>query len=463
LKKKLWGGRFSKDTDKLVEDFHSSISFDKRLYYWDIQGSIAHARMLGDCGIITQEEAQKIIQGLKEILEEIEAGKVEFDVSAEDIHMNIELLLTEKIGDVGKKLHTGRSRNDQVALDTRLYLRAEIDNIKQLLGKLLIALLDLAEEHLETVMPGYTHLQRAQPVTFAHHLMAYFQMFLRDLERLEDCQKRVNVSPLGAGALGGTTFPLDREQVAFELGFSQVCSNSMDAVSDRDFVIEFLGVSAIIMMHLSRFCEELIFWASQEVQFVQMDDAYSTGSSIMPQKKNPDVAELIRGKTGRVYGNLMAMLTVMKGLPLAYNKDMQEDKERLFDTVDTLKKCLLVFTPMLTTMQINREKMMAASKGGFTNATDLADYLARKGLPFRDAHEIVGKLVAYCLNEDKNLDDLSLEEFQEFSPLIEEDVYDAISVISCVKKRQTIGGPAPEQVKKSIAEGREKIRDYGFC
>lgn len=463
LKEKLWGGRFSKNTDKLVEDFHSSISFDKRLYYWDIQGSIAHARMLGDRGIITQEEAQKIIQGLKEILEEIEAGRVEFDVSAEDIHMNIELLLTEKIGDMGKKLHTGRSRNDQVALDTRLYLRAEIVNIEELLGKLLTTLLDLAEKHIDTVMPGYTHLQRAQPVTFAHHLMAYFQMFLRDFERLDDCQKRVNVSPLGAGALVGTTFPLDREQVAFELGFSQVSSNSMDAVSDRDFVIEFLGASAIIMMHLSRFSEELIFWASQEVQFVQMDDAYSTGSSIMPQKKNPDVAELIRGKTGRVYGNLMAMLTIMKGLPLAYNKDMQEDKERLFDTVDTLKKCLLVFTPMLTTMQINKEKMLAASKGGFTNATDLADYLVRKGLPFRDAHEVVGKLVAYCLNKGKNLDDLSLEELQGFCPLVKEDVYEAISVFNCVKKRQVIGGPAPEQVKKSIAEGREKIRAYGFC
>ncbi|NLW25091.1 MAG: argininosuccinate lyase [Clostridia bacterium] len=455
--KKLWGGRFSKNTDELVEDFHSSISFDKRLYYWDIKGSIAHARMLGKQGIITQEEAQKIIRGLEEILKDIEAGKVEFDVSAEDIHMNIEVLLTQKIGAVGKKLHTGRSRNDQVALDTRLYLREEIDNLRELLKKLLAALLELAEKHLDTVLPGYTHLQRAQPVTLAHHLMAYFQMFSRDLERLADCQKRVNVLPLGAGALAGTTFPLDREQVARELGFSSVSLNSMDAVSDRDFVLEFLGAASIIMMHFSRFCEELIFWSSQEVQFIEIDDAYSTGSSIMPQKKNPDVAELIRGKTGRVYGNLMAMLTIMKGLPLAYNKDMQEDKERLFDTVDTLKKCLLVFTPMLVTMQVNKEKMLEASKGGFTNATDLADYLVKKGLPFRDAHEVVGKLVAYCLSNTKNLDDLTLEEFQGFSPLIKEDVYEAISVFTCVEKRQVTGGPAPEQVKKAIIEGKKLL------
>ena len=413
--------------------------------------------MLGKQGIITQEEAQKIIRGLEEILKDIEAGKVEFDVSAEDIHMNIEVLLTQKIGAVGKKLHTGRSRNDQVALDTRLYLREEIDNLRELLKKLLAALLELAEKHLDTVLPGYTHLQRAQPVTLAHHLMAYFQMFSRDLERLADCQKRVNVLPLGAGALAGTTFPLDREQVARELGFSSVSLNSMDAVSDRDFVLEFLGAASIIMMHFSRFCEELIFWSSQEVQFIEIDDAYSTGSSIMPQKKNPDVAELIRGKTGRVYGNLMAMLTIMKGLPLAYNKDMQEDKERLFDTVDTLKKCLLVFTPMLVTMQVNKEKMLEASKGGFTNATDLADYLVKKGLPFRDAHEVVGKLVAYCLSNTKNLDDLTLEEFQGFSPLIKEDVYEAISVFTCVEKRQVTGGPAPEQVKKAIIEGKKLL------
>lgn len=456
--KKLWGGRFSKNTDKLVEDFHSSISFDKRLYYWDIKGSIAHARMLGDAGIISQEDSQKIIQGLEEILAEIEAGQVEFDPGAEDIHMNVEVLLIKKIGDTGKKLHTGRSRNDQVALDTRLYLRAEIDIIQCLLKELLNTLLDLAEKHLETVMPGYTHLQRAQPITFAHHLMAYFQMFMRDKERLTDCYKRLNYSPLGSGALAGTTFPLKREQVAKELGFSGITLNSLDGVSDRDYVIEFISYASIIMMHLSRFCEELIFWSSQEVQFIDMDDAYSTGSSIMPQKKNPDVAELVRGKTGRVYGNLMAMLTVMKGLPLAYNKDMQEDKEGLFDTVDTLKKSLLVFSPMLATMKVNKENMLTASKGGFTNATDLADYLVKKGLPFRDAHEVVGKLVAYCLSKNTSLDDLTLEELQGFSPLIQEDVYEEISVYTCVSKRNIPGGPAPEQVKAAIEAGRALLK-----
>ncbi|NLT93945.1 MAG: argininosuccinate lyase [Clostridia bacterium] len=458
--KKLWGGRFSKNTDKLVEDFHSSISFDKRLYYWDIQGSIAHARMLGDAGIIPKEDSRKIIEGLEEILEEIEAGQVEFDLSAEDIHMNVEVLLIKKIGDTGKKLHTGRSRNDQVALDTRLYLRAEIETIQGLLQELLNTLLDLAEKHLETVMPGYTHLQRAQPITFAHHLMAYFQMFVRDRERLADCCKRLNYSPLGSGALAGTTFPLNREQVAQELGFAGITMNSLDGVSDRDYVIEFTSCASIIMMHLSRFCEELIFWSSQEVQFIDLDDAYSTGSSIMPQKKNPDVAELVRGKTGRVYGNLMAILTVMKGLPLAYNKDMQEDKEGLFDTVDTLKKSLLVFSPMLATMKVNKENMLAASKGGFTNATDLADYLVKKGLPFRDAHEVVGKLVAYCLSKNTSLDDLTLEELQGFSPLIKEDVYQEISVYTCVNKRNIPGGPAPEQVKLAIEAGRKTIKSF---
>jgi argininosuccinate lyase len=460
--KKLWGGRFSKNTDKLVEDFHSSISFDQRLYYWDIKGSIAHARMLGDAGIIPQEDSQKIIKGLEEILAEIEAGQVEFDLSAEDIHMNVEVLLIKKIGDAGKKLHTGRSRNDQVALDTRLYLRAEIETIQDLLKELLNTLLDLADKHLETVMPGYTHLQRAQPITFAHHLMAYFQMFMRDKERLTDCYKRLNYSPLGSGALAGTTFPLKREQVARELSFTGITLNSLDGVSDRDYVIEFMSCASIIMMHLSRFCEELIFWSSQEVQFIDMDDAYSTGSSIMPQKKNPDAAELVRGKTGRVYGNLMAMLTVMKGLPLAYNKDMQEDKEGLFDTVDTLKKSLLVFSPMLATMKVNKEKMLTASKGGFTNATDLADYLVKKGLPFRDAHEVVGKLVAYCLSKNTSLDDLTLEELQGFSPLIQEDVYQEISVLTCVSKRNIPGGPAPEQVKSVIDVGRAWLKKcYG--
>lgn len=455
--KKLWGGRFSKNTDKLVEDFHSSISFDKRLYYWDIKGSMAHARMLGDTGIITQGEAQLIIKGLEEILEEIEKGQIEFDLGAEDIHMNIEVLLIKKIGDTGKKLHTGRSRNDQVALDARLYLRAEAEEIGHMLKELLETLLNLAQKHLMTIMPGYTHLQRAQPISLAHHLLAYFQMFLRDANRLQDCVKRINISPLGSGALAGTTFPLDRSQVAKELGFADITMNSIDGVSDRDYQIEFMSFASLVMMHLSRFCEELIFWSSQEVQFIEMDDGYSTGSSIMPQKKNPDVAELIRGKTGRVYGNLMALLTVMKGLPLAYNKDMQEDKEALFDTVDTIKKCLIVFIPMLATMKINKDKMLKASQGGFTNATDLADYLVKKGLPFRDAHEVVGKLVAYCLGAGKSLEHLSLEEFEEFSPLIGEDVYQEISVETCVKKRNIIGGPAPEQVQWAIAEGKKKI------
>ncbi|MFZ7104360.1 MAG: argininosuccinate lyase [Peptococcaceae bacterium] len=455
--KKLWGGRFSKNTDKLVEDFHSSISFDKRLYYWDIKGSQAHARMLGDAGIISQEEAQLMIRGLNDILEEIEAGQVEFDLAAEDIHMNVEALLIKKIGDTGKKVHTGRSRNDQVALDTRLYLRAEAEEIQGLLKELLQTLLNLAEAHLETIMPGYTHLQRAQPISFGHHLLAYFQMFYRDLERLQDCRKRINISPLGSGALAGTTFALNRKQVAEELGLAGITLNSIDGVSDRDYQLEFISFASLVMMHLSRFCEELIFWSAQEVQFVDMDDAYSTGSSMMPQKKNPDVAELIRGKTGRVYGNLMALLTVMKGLPLAYNKDMQEDKEALFDTVDTIKKCLIVFTPMLAAMQINKDNMLNASQSGFTNATDLADYLVKKGLPFRDAHEAVGKLVAYCLSNNKSLDDLSLAEFQSFNPLITEDVYHEISVYTCVKKRNIIGGPAPEQVQAVIEDGKKKI------
>lgn len=455
---KLWGGRFSKSTDKLVEDFHSSISFDQNLYYWDIKGSIAHARMLGDVGVINPAEAKQIIAGLEDILKDIEAGKIQFDISAEDIHMNIEILLTERIGAVGKKLHTGRSRNDQVALDIRLYLRAEIEIITQQIKELLETILNLAEEHLVTVMPGYTHLQRAQPVTLAHHLMAYFAMLQRDLDRLLDCQKRVNICPLGSGALAGTTFPLDREQVAKKLGFSDITYNSIDGVSDRDFVIEFAGCASLIMMHLSRFCEELILWSSQEFKFIEMDDAYSTGSSIMPQKKNPDVAELIRGKTGRVYGNLVAILTTMKSLPLAYNKDMQEDKEGLFDTVDTVKKCLLVFTPMLKSITINKEKMLEAAKGGFTNATDLADYLVKKGLPFRDAHEVSGKLVAYCLKINKSLDVLSLEELQQFSKMIEEDIYQAIDVLNCVDNRKVIGGPAKEQVQFSIEKGRAYLR-----
>lgn len=451
---KLWGGRFQKETDRLVEDFHSSISFDQRLARQDIRGSIAHARMLGKQGIISPEEADKIITGLQSILADIEGGKVEFEIGAEDIHMNIEKLLTERIGDVGRKLHTARSRNDQVALDIRIYLKQEIREIEALLVTLQETLLEMAEKHLYTIMPGYTHLQRAQPITFGHHLMAYFQMFKRDIERMQDCFRRTDVMPLGSGALAGTTFHLDRQAVAAELDFSAISENSLDGVSDRDFAIEFCAAAAILMMHMSRFCEEIILWASAEFQFIELDDAYSTGSSIMPQKKNPDVAELIRGKTGRVYGDLMALLTVMKSLPLAYNKDMQEDKEALFDAIDTVKGCLLVFTPMVETMRVNREVMARAASGGFTNATEVADYLAKKGVPFRKAHEIVGRLVLGCLEKGKSLDQLTVAEYKEASPLIEEDIYDAINIEKCVAARKVSGGPAPEAVLESIKSGR---------
>lgn len=449
---KLWGGRFAKATDKVVEDFHSSISFDQRLYKQDIHGSIAHATMLGKVGVITPEEVDTIVKGLQEILAGIEAGKVEFEVGAEDIHMNVEKLLTERIGEVGKKLHTARSRNDQVALDVRMYLKVEIEDTARLLKNLQKTLLDLAGEHLDTVMPGYTHLQRAQPITLAHHLLAYFQMFQRDLGRLRDCYKRTNVLPLGSGALAGTTFPLDREFVAGQLGFAVITDNSLDGVSDRDFAIEFAAAASLIMMHLSRFSEELILWSSAEFGFVEMDDAYSTGSSIMPQKKNPDVAELVRGKTGRVYGDLMALLTVMKSLPLAYNKDMQEDKEALFDAIDTVKGCLLVFTPMVATLKVKKEAMRQATKGGFANATDMADYLAKKGVPFRTAHEIVGKAVLYCTTHGKDLEDLSLAEYKDFSPVFQEDIYQTISIDECVRARKVPGGPAPEAVQAAIAK-----------
>jgi argininosuccinate lyase len=447
---KLWGGRFEKSTDALVEDFHSSISFDQRMYKQDIQGSIAHARMLGEIGVLTRTESEQIIKGLEEILVDIQAGKIEFEVGAEDIHMNIEKLLTERVGTVGKKVHTGRSRNDQVALDLRLFLREEIDQTKDLLIELLRTILKLAKEHQETWMPGYTHLQKAQPITFAHHMMAYAQMFLRDLDRLKDTRKRLNRSPLGSGALAGTTFPLKREQVALELGFDGVTLNSLDGVSDRDFALEFLSAASILMMHLSRLCEELVLWSSGEFQFVTMDDGYSTGSSIMPQKKNPDVAELVRGKTGRVYGDLIALLTVMKGLPLAYNKDMQEDKEQVFDAVDTIKKSLLVVEPMLRTMKINQSAMAQGAKGGFTNATDLADYLAKKSVPFREAHEIVGRLVLHCSKRGCGLEDLTLEEFQEFSTVFEDDLFESIGIEYCVRHRNLTGGPAPESVAEAI-------------
>ncbi|TGE33145.1 argininosuccinate lyase [Desulfosporosinus sp. Sb-LF] len=454
---KLWGGRFEKTTDALVEDFHSSIRFDQRLYKQDIQGSIAHARMLGSVGVISEDEANHLIEGLKGILEDIQAGNVEFEIGAEDIHMNIEKLLTERIGSVGKKLHTGRSRNDQVALDLRLYLREEIDQTKFLVNKLLQTLLGLAEEHLETWMPGYTHMQKAQPITFAHHMMAYVQMFLRDLGRLKDTRKRLNSSPLGSGAMAGTTFPLDREKVAMELGFDGVTLNSLDGVSDRDFAIEFLAGASILMMHLSRLCEELVLWSSGEFQFISMDDGYSTGSSIMPQKKNPDVAELVRGKTGRVYGDLMALLTVMKGLPLAYNKDMQEDKEQVFDAVDTIQKCLLVVEPMLRTMQIHRDTLAWGAKGGFTNATDLADYLAKKGVPFREAHELVGRIVLHCSKQGIGLEELGLSDYQELSSVFEEDLFEAIGIEYCVRNRKITGGPSPETVAEGIRVSREML------
>ena len=454
---KLWGGRFQKNTDKKVDDFNSSIRFDKRMYKQDINGSIAHATMLGKQEIISKDDSEKIVKGLKEILSEIEQGKVEFLVDAEDIHMNIEKLLTEKIGQAGKRLHTGRSRNDQVALDIRMYLMDETSNIHCMLVNLLEVLINIAKENIKTIMPGYTHLQKAQPITFAHHTMAYFEMFKRDIERLEDCRKRMNVLPLGSGALAGTTYPLDRYFVAQELGFSDVTKNSLDGVSDRDFVIELAGVLSIIMMHMSRFCEELILWSSHEFSFIEMDDAYSTGSSIMPQKKNPDVAELIRGKTGRVYGPLIGLLTTMKGLPVAYNKDMQEDKEPIFDSIDTIKLCLPVFCDMLSTMKVNKDNMLKGAKGGFTNATDLADYLVKKGMPFREAHGVSGRMVYYCIEKGINLDDLSIDKMREFSDIIDEDIYDAISMDVCVNGRNIVGGPSEEMVKKAICDAKNYI------
>lgn len=447
---KAWSGRFQKETASLVDSFHSSISFDCRLAEEDIRGSIAHATMLGDTGIISKADSERIIIGLKRILEKVKADQIIWDQTAEDIHMNIEKLLIQEIGELGKKLHTARSRNDQVALDSRLYLRTEIVALQKMLRELFQVLWKIAEREKETIMPGYTHLQRAQPVLFGHHLMAYFEMFRRDYERLEDSLKRVTVSPLGSGALAGTGFPINRDQVAAALDFPRVAANSIDGVSDRDFVAEFIFNASLIMMHLSRFCEELVLWSSMEFGFVEMDDAYSTGSSIMPQKKNPDVAELIRGKTGRVYGDLIAILTVMKGLPLAYNKDMQEDKEALFDAVDTLKGCLTIFIPMLDTMAVNRERMYEATKDGFLNATDLADYLVGKGLPFRTAHGIVGKLVKHCIDNHKRLESLSLEEFKAESSLIGEDIYEILKIENVVQVRNSYGGTSFDQVKLEL-------------
>jgi len=447
---KLWGGRFAKDTNESVDDFHSSIRFDERLYKQDIQGSLAHVTMLGKQGIIPIEDAEAIQVGLNEILLDIEAGQVEFEISAEDIHMNIEKLLIEKIGEVGKKLHTGRSRNDQVALDMRMYIKEELTNIDQLLKHLQQVIITLAKENLDTIMPGYTHLQKAQPITFAHHIMAYFEMFKRDRDRLTDCYKRTNVSPLGSGALATTTYPLDREYTKELLNFDSICLNSLDGVSDRDYIIELLGILSTIMMHLSRFSEEIVLWCTNEFQFIELDDAYSTGSSIMPQKKNPDIAELVRGKTGRVYGSLMGFLTVMKSLPLTYNKDMQEDKEMTFDAIDTVKMSLPIFSDMLATITVNKDKMYHGAGGGFTNATDAADYLVKKGMAFRDAHEVLGKLVLYCVTNDKTLEGLSLDEYKAISTVFEDDVYEAISLETCVNKRAIIGGPARSMMEAVI-------------
>lgn len=452
---KLWGGRFSKNTDSEVNDFNSSIRFDSRMYRQDIEGSIAHATMLGKTGVISEDDSKLIVKTLGEILDDINAGNVEFTEDAEDIHMNIETILISRIGDVGKRLHTGRSRNDQVALDIRMYLKDEIKEIRKMLISLERTLLGAAKDNIDTVMPGYTHLQKAQPITLSHHAMAYFEMFKRDIGRLDDCCKRTNIMPLGSGALAGTTYPLDREMVCNLLGFDSVTLNSLDGVSDRDFVIELASALSICIMHLSRYCEELILWNTNEFSFIEMDDSCSTGSSIMPQKKNPDVAELIRGKSGRVYGDLISILTVMKGIPLAYNKDMQEDKECIFDAVDTLKLCIPVFEKMISTMKINKEKMRAGASGGFTNATDAADYLVKKGMPFRQAHEVIGKMVLYAINNNKSLEKFTLDEFKACSDIIENDIYDAISLDTCVSERKTIGAPSKDAVLYSIEKGEE--------
>ena len=456
---KLWGGRFQKSTDKKVDDFNSSIRFDKRMYKQDIKGSIAHATMLGRQNIIPKEDSDKIVAELKNILKDIEDGKVEFEIDAEDIHMNIEKILIERIGDAGKRLHTGRSRNDEVALDMRLYTRARVAEIDGLLKKLLEAILDTMENNLDTYMPGFTHLQKAQPITLAHHYGAYFEMFKRDRQRLSDIYKRMNYCPLGAGALAGTTYPLDREYTARLLHFEGPTLNSIDSVADRDYLIEFLSALSTIMMHLSRFSEEIIIWNSNEYQFVELDDAYSTGSSIMPQKKNPDIAELVRGKTGRVYGALMALLTTMKGLPLAYNKDMQEDKEMAFDAMDTAADCITLFTGMIQTMKFRKDRMAKSAMNGFTNATDAADYLVGKGVPFRDAHGIIGRLVLYCIEKDTSIDALSLEELRSISDKFDEDIYDAISLKTCVEKRLTIGAPGEKMMKQVIEKNKEYLKN----
>ena len=448
---KMWTGRFQKETDAVVNDFNSSVMFDCRMYAEDIQGSIAHATMLGRQGIIPQDDVQKIIEGLQGILADIEAGKIHFSPELyEDIHMANEQLLTERIGDAGKRLHTARSRNDQVALDMRLYVRREIKEIRALVLDFMHALCEVAAKHTETVMPGYTHLQRAQPITFAHHLMAYANMLKRDVRRLDDCLSGMDALPLGSGALAGTTYPINRAFVAEQLGFSAVMDNSLDGVSDRDYCIELCADLSILMMHLSRLSEEVIAWCSWEFKFIELDDAYSTGSSIMPQKKNPDICELIRGKTGRVYGALTTLLTFMKAIPLAYNKDMQEDKEATFDAIDTVKNCLRVIAPMFRTMTVLTENMKNAAKRGFINATDCADYLTKKGMPFRDAYKATGTLVHYCIEHNKTLDTLSLDEYKAVTPMFEDDVYHAIDLSTCVRERRSIGGPAPDEVARQL-------------
>ena len=454
---KMWEGRFSKKLDSRVNDFNSSVSFDCRMYREDITGSVAHAAMLGKCGIIEKHEADLICKTLKEILRDIESGSLQIDPEAEDIHMFVERVLTERIGETGKRLHTSRSRNDQVALDIRMYLKKEISEIKTCILKLENILCKIAGENTETVMPGYTHLQRAQPVTLGHYMMAYAQMFERDIQRLDETYARTNVMPLGSCALAATTYPIDRFYVAEQLGFDYVTENSMDGVSDRDFVVELAGCLSIIMMHLSRFSEEIILWCSSEFAFAELDDAYSTGSSIMPQKKNPDIAELVRGKTGRIYGDLTTLLTVMKGLPLAYNKDMQEDKEAIFDAVDNTKICLELFTSMLDTLTFRKEKMREAASAGFINATDCADYLVKKGMPFRSAYKIIGQIVAYCIANKKTLETMTIDEYKNFSEIFDFDVYTAIDLTNCVNGRSCYGGPSPDSVKKQIENLKKKL------
>ncbi len=456
---KLWTGRFKKELDPRTNDFNRSLPFDSRMYRQDIMGSIAHAQMLGECGIITKEDSLKIVEGLKGILADIESGKLQFDDVSEDIHTFTEGELTRRIGDAGKRLHTARSRNDQVALDIRLYLRDECDTLVEMLKEFVGVIAEKAEEYSETVMPGYTHLQRAQPIVFGHQLLAYAEMAMRDIDRIKDCKKRMNVSPLGSCALAGTTYPLNRELVAEKLSMSGVTRNSLDGVSDRDFVLELASALSIVMVHLSRFAEEVILWCSGEFKFVELDDAFSTGSSIMPQKKNPDIAELVRGKSGRVFGDNMALLTAMKGIPLAYNKDMQEDKEAIFDAVDTVEKCLSAFTPMLDTMKVNAANMRKAASFGFINATDCADWLVGEGLPFRDAYKATGELVARCIELNTSLEDLPLEEYKKVCDKFNDEVFKAIDLKKCVNDRTVYGGPAPSEVKRQAAELKSRIAE----